>query len=247
MKITVVSDIYANIHALQAVWEDLEKQRPDAVYCLGDLVGYGAYPNDVIDFLCDHEVPTIMGNYDEGVGFDLHDCGCAYKTAEEARLGTLSLLWSREQTSLENKDYLQKLTLQTRLEEERRHLLLVHGSPRKMNEYVYENRPQASFERIARVAGTDILLFGHTHLPYSKTGRGTLFVNAGSVGKPRDGDARAGYVVLTLGRRTRVEHRRIAYDVAAAAQAVRQSGLPAHFADLLETGSGAPAAPQVSA
>lgn len=246
MKIAILSDIHANIHALQAVWEDLEDQQPDSVYCLGDLVGYGAHPNEVIDFIRGHEIPTIMGNYDEGVGFDLQDCGCAYKSAQEDRLGKLSLHWSREHTLAENKRFLQNLPLQIRLEQKRRSLLLVHGSPRKINEYVYEDRPQASFERIARVAGTDILLFGHTHLPYSKTVNGTLFVNAGSVGKPKDGDARAGYVMLTLGRRARVGLRRVAYDVDAAARALRQSGLPGYFADLLETGGAVPATKQVS-
>lgn len=101
-----------------------------------------------------------MGNYDEGVGFDLHDCGCAYKDSEQDRLGRLSLSWSREHTSDVNKEYLQSLQRQIRLEEHLPDLLLVHGSPRKINEYLYEDRPQATFERIAKVAGTDVILFG---------------------------------------------------------------------------------------
>jgi putative phosphoesterase len=236
MKLAIFSDIHANLHALQAVWDDIEQQNPDAVYCLGDLVGYGAYPNEVVMFLREREVPTVMGNYDEGVGFDLHDCGCVYKDPEKDRLGKESLLWSREHTSEQSKAYLQNLPLQIRLEERHPHLLLVHGSPRKINEYLYEDRPRATFERIAKLAGTELLLFGHTHLPYEKKVSGTLFINTGSVGKPKDGDPRAGYVLLTANRRPKVEFRRVAYDVEAAAGAIRDADLPDAFATLLETG-----------
>jgi putative phosphoesterase len=236
MKLAIFSDIHANLHALQAVWEDIERQKPDAVYCLGDLVGYGAYPNEVVAFLREREVPTVMGNYDEGVGYDLHDCGCVYKDPEKDRLGKQSLLWSREHTSEQNKAYLQQLPLQIRLEARHPHLLLVHGSPRKINEYLYEDRPQATFERVAKLAGTELLLFGHTHLPYEKRVSGTLFINTGSVGKPKDGDPRAGYVLLTANRRPKVEFLRVAYDIEAAARAIRDSALPDAFATLLETG-----------
>jgi putative phosphoesterase len=236
MKVAIISDIHANIHALEAVWGDIQNQSPDSVYCLGDLVGYGAFPNEVVEFVRSHKVPTIMGNYDEGVGFDLHDCGCVYKDPEKDRLGKLSLIWTRETTKAENKKALQSLPMNFRLEENTPQLLLVHGSPRKMNEYLYEDRPEATFDRIAKVAGTDVLLFGHTHLPYQKHVNETLFVNTGSVGKPKDGDSRAGYVILKLNQKTDVEFRRVEYDVEAAAKAIRNSGLPDYFADELLRG-----------
>jgi putative phosphoesterase len=236
MKIAVFSDIHGNMHALEAVWEDIQRESPDAVYCLGDLVGYGAFPNEVVEFVHSKKIPTIMGNYDEGVGYDLHDCGCVYKDPEKDRLGKLSLLWTRDVTTAANKMFLQSLPMSFRLDERDPHLLLVHGSPRKMNEYLYEDRPQASFERIAKVAGTDILLFGHTHLPYQKQVSNTLFINTGSIGKPKDGDWRAGYVLLTLNRRPTVEFRRVEYDVDAAASAIQTSGLPSYFAEVLIRG-----------
>ena len=236
MKFAFISDIHANIHALQAVWEDIENQKPDLVYCLGDLVGYGAFPNEVIEFIRGRDISTVMGNYDEGVGFDRDECGCAYKTVEEDRLGMLSLLWTRKHTTAENKTFLKELPLQIRIEGRRPHILLVHGSPRKINEYLYQDRPKASFERIAKLAGTDVLLFGHTHFPYTKTVNDTLFVNTGSVGKPKDGDPRGSYVILKTGRRTNVEFRRVRYDVKAAADAIRETDLPDHYAVLIETG-----------
>ena len=240
MRIAVFSDVHANLQAMQAVWEDLEGQRPDAVYCLGDLVGYGANPNEVVEFVREHQVPTVMGNYDEGVGFDLQECGCVYRDPADDARGKVSLQWTRKVTTDENKHYLQGLPFQLRLEDRSPRLLLVHASPRKINEYLYADRPQASFERLAKMAGTDVLLFGHTHLPYTKTVERTLFVNTGSVGKPKDGDPRAGYVLLELGRRRKATMRRVAYDVEAAARAIQETDLPAHFAALLRSGGGVP-------
>ncbi len=237
MKLAVLSDIHANLHALEVIWSDIEAQSPDQVYCLGDLVGYSAYPNEVIDFIQSREIPTIMGNYDDGVGFDRDDCGCVYKDPEQDRLGQLSLMWTLEQTTTENKEYLQSLVAQIRLDDLPSSVLMVHGSPRKMNEYLYEDRPDATFERISKVANAEVILYGHTHLSYQKTVSGTRFINTGSVGKPKDGDPRAGYVVLTLDNgRVGVEFRRVEYDVPAAAKAVRDSDLPDQFAELLETG-----------
>ncbi len=236
MKIAVISDIHANLHALQAVMEDLEQARPDATYCLGDLVGYGAFPNEVVDLIRARGIPTLMGNYDNGVGFDRDDCGCVYRDPEDDRRGKLSLLWSREHTGDEQKAYLRGLPAQLRVELNGFQLLLVHGSPRRMNEYLYEDRPQVLFERIAKQADCDLLFFGHTHLPYQKQVDKTLFVNTGSVGKPKDGDPRAGYVLVEIANSPSIEFRRVEYDVVAAANAVRASGLPEHFADLLESG-----------
>lgn len=240
MKVAILSDIHANLHALEAVWADIAAQKPDEVYCLGDLVGYGAFPNEVIEFVRDHAIPTVMGNYDEGVGFDLHDCGCVYRDPRKDKLGKQSLLWSRQNTSDANKKYLRSLPLRICLEERKPRLLLVHGSPRKMNEYLYEERPLATFQRIEKVAGTDVLLFGHTHLPYQKQVNGTLFINAGSVGKPKDGDPRAGYVLLNLNSKIMVEFRRVDYAVETAAEAVRSSGLPSYFAEQLVSGGREP-------
>ena len=124
------------------------------------------------------------------------------------------------------------------LEVHGKRLLLVHGSPRRINEYVYEDRAPKSLSRIAQSADADVLIFGHTHLPYVKEVDGVLFVNDGSVGKPKDGDTRAAYAILDIGNEIKVTIQRVPYDVAAAAAAVRQSALPDRFAELLETASG---------
>jgi putative phosphoesterase len=237
----VISDIHANIHALEAVLADIDAQPDiDEIICLGDLVGYGAYPNQVCDAIRGRNIPSVMGNYDDGVGFERDDCGCAYKVEEDRRRGDQSLAWTIAHTNADNKAHLRTLAPWLRREVDGVRILLVHGSPRKINEYLYEDRPDSSFERIARGADADVILFGHTHLPYQKTVAGTLFVNVGSVGKPKDGNPRAGYALLSVqDGHVGVEIRRVAYDVEAAAAAIRAAdGLPDHFATLLESASG---------
>jgi putative phosphoesterase len=236
VKLAILSDIHANLHALQAVWADLETFKPDAVYCLGDLVGYGAYPNETIEFIRERQVHTIMGNYDEGVGFDLEDCGCVYKDPIQAQLGKHSQTWTQKSTSPDNKNYLQTLPLQLRIERNNTRLLLVHGSPRKINEYLFEDRPEATFERIARTAGAEILLFGHTHLPYKKQLAETLFINCGSVGKPKDGNPEAGYVMLSIGRTTEVDFKRTPYNIESAVKSIYATDLPNEYAEELKRG-----------
>ena len=236
MSIAILSDIHGNLPALEAVLDDVKRRRPDRVYCLGDLVGYGAFPNEVVARILGEAIPTIMGNYDDGVGFDRDDCGCAYRDPGEQERGQRSLMWTRARTTPEHKQFLQALHPNLRFTVDGQRVLLVHGSPRKMNEYLFEDRPLSSFERLAASSEADVIVFGHTHKPYVKTVDGVLFVNAGSVGKPKDGDWRACYAVLDLGGTPSAGFRRIEYDVAAAAAAIRATDLPAEFARDIETG-----------
>ena len=234
MRLALFSDVHGNIHALDAVLADIDGQRPDRIYCLGDLVGYGAFPNEVVDRIRQRQIPTVMGNYDDGVGFERDECGCAYKEETDRQLGQQSLEWSKIQTTVENKMFLRELAPQIRLEADGKRLLLVHGSPRKINEYLFEDRPPSSFERLAQGSGADLIAFGHTHLPYVKTVSGVLFLNDGSVGKPKDKDPRACYALVDTTAQAPVTFRRVEYDVAAAAAAIRATELPHKFARDLE-------------
>lgn len=235
MRIAVFGDIHGNIAALDAVMLDIAAQKPDAVYCLGDLVGYAAFPNEVTARIRQEQVPTVMGNYDDGVGFDRDECGCAYKEALDQQLGQQSLEWTKAHTTAENKLFLRSLRSRIRATDGSTRLLFVHGSPRRMNEYLFEDRPLASFERLAQSSEADVIVFGHTHLPYAKTAAGVLFVNAGSVGKPKDHDPRACYVMLdTSVSAPRASFQRVEYDVASAAAAIRRTELPHKFARDLE-------------
>jgi putative phosphoesterase len=239
--LTVFGDIHGNLPALQAVLADIDERGMTDLICLGDLVGYGTWPNEVTAIIRERGIPTIMGNYDQGVGQDSDDCGCAYRTPEARALGERSIAWSNAHTTAANKAFLRSLPASIPRQLGPYSLLLVHGSPRRVNEYLYEERPEASLERIMDGAGVDVLLCGHTHLPYQRVLRsGRQVINAGSVGKPKDGDPRAGYVVLDLDQdsRLQVDFRRVTYDVEQAAAAIEATEMPDEFAEMLRVASG---------
>jgi putative phosphoesterase len=238
-RIAIFSDIHGNSAATEAVLAAIEVETPDETICLGDLVGYGARPNEVIDLVRERNIPTIMGNYDDGVGFDRDDCGCAYKDAGEETRGQASLMWTRGVVTDDRKAYLRTLAPELRREVNGVQIRMVHGSPRRMNEYLFEDRDERSLERIAAIADADVLVFGHTHKPWHREIAGVLFVNTGSAGKPKDGDPRACWVLLTIhdNGQVNVDTRRVDYDIASMAAAIRAAdGLPDHFARDIETG-----------
>src|SRR4029079_2310648 len=180
-----------------------------------------------------------MGNYDDGVGFDRDECGCAYREPEEKKRGDRSLSWTKARVTPTNKAFLRTLLPELRVAADDKRLLLVHGSPRKINEYLFEDRPLSSFQRLAGSSNADVIAYGHTHKPYTKRVDQVWFVNAGSVGKPKDGDWRACYVALEPGAATPVEFVRLEYDIQTITAAIRATDLPHEFADDLEH-AGAP-------
>lgn len=256
MKIALFSDIHANLPALEAFFKDVDRRNPDAIYCLGDLVGYNIWPNEVIAEIRKRKIPTIAGNYDFGIGRATGDCGCAYKTDEEKAMGEISISYTDAIVKEDERAYLRTLPAHIRLEfqlnGDKLNMLLVHGSPRKINEYLFEDRPENSLLRIMEQADADIMCFGHTHKPYhrilpAETAENAHFrhaINIGSVGKPKDGDPRGCYVLLTLAENSstlkketiKVEFVRFAYDVEKAARAIEASPLPNEYADMLRTG-----------
>lgn len=242
--ITVFGDIHGNLPALEAVFADMESRGATNLYCLGDLVGYGTFPNEVVEIIRERSIPTLMGNYDQGVGNSSDDCGCAYKTDVERRRGELSIAWSNAHTSEDNKAFLRALPAHIPIQVGDLRVLLVHGSPRKVNEYLFEDRPDDYFERIMDTAESDVLVCGHTHLPYHKVlPSGRHVVNAGSVGKPKDHDPRAGYVRLSVSERNlSVEFIRVPYDIERTAQAIEATpgigGMPHPYAQMLRDGAG---------
>jgi len=239
-RIAIFSDIHANLPALRAVLADMDQRGLDQRYCLGDLVGYGTFPNEVIEIIREQKIPTIMGNYDQGVGNSSDECGCAYRTAEEEALGKRSIAWSNVHTTDENKAFLRSLLPQITFQLGDLRVVLAHGSPRRINEYLYIDRPDAGLERILDGVNADVLVVGHTHKPYHRVlPSGRHVINDGSVGKPKDGDPRACYIILEAeGRDLNVEFVRVSYDVERTATAIEASEMPAEYAGMLRTASG---------
>ena len=256
MRIAFFSDIHANLPALEAFFNDVDARNPDAIYCLGDLVGYNIWPNEVINEIRNRGIPTIAGNYDQGIGLMSDECGCAYKTDTEKDMGKISISYTNSLVKPEERKYLRTLPAHIRVEfqlnNDKMNLLLVHGSPRKINEYLFEDREEKSLMRIMQDADADIMCFGHTHKPYhrilpTEPGDNPHYrhaINIGSVGKPKDNNPKGCYVLLHINDNSsistkdsiQVEFIRFDYDVEKAAKAVEDSPLPNEYAEMLRKG-----------
>jgi putative phosphoesterase len=232
--VAIITDIHGNLPALEAALARIEQLGIDSVYCGGDLVGYGPWPNEVCGLIGERAIPTIHGNYDHAIARDEEDCGCAYRDPHDRALGEQSIAWTLEHTDRRSKDFMRELPFDLRFELAGKRARLVHGSPRKVNEYLFEDKPARTFERIAAGAECDLLVFGHTHQPWIHEYGGVLFVNCGSVGKPKDGDPRGAFAILEPERdevSPRIE--RVEYDAESVAREVGAAGLPAEYGEKL--------------
>lgn len=232
-KIAVISDIHGNLEALKSVMNHIEKQKisHDNIYNMGDCVGYNPFPNEVVDYLRKHQIKSIMGNYDESVANHT-----SYDNIQIVKSPKNAMAWTKENTRSGTKSYLQKLPRQLSVTLGEKSLLLTHGSPNSIKEYVYEDDLKLQIE-IARTVSEDIILMGHTHYPYIKKVREKYFINVGSVGRPKDGDPRACYCILEINDQVRAQFMRVEYDTNATAKAILASQLSDEYANHVLTGS----------
>lgn len=234
MRVAVITDIHANLPALEATLAAIDELGVDGLYCGGDLVGYGPHPDEVCALIEERRIPTIHGNYDYAIGRELQDCGCAYVTPHDRELGQRSVEWTLAHTDARSKAFMRELPFDLRFDMGPVRVRLVHGSPRKVNEYLFEDKPARLYERIAAAETDRVLVFGHTHKPWVHDFGGVRFVNCGAVGKPKDGDPRGAFAVLRPARDgVDVTIERVAYDGAVVAAEMRTAGLPDELADKL--------------
>ncbi len=235
MEFAVFGDIHGNIEALKAAYATAQAAGVEKVYHLGDLGGYSPFVNEVVDFIIEHGIEGVQGNYDETVAHDREHCGCKAEDPVQEEMANRSFAWTKEHASQKTKEFMGKLPPEITFTVHGRKVALFHATPRKNNLYWYEDRPEKFFHEMAEKVDADILIYGHTHKPYRKDQAGKIFINAGSVGKPKDGDPRACVALIDMTvEAVKVEFLRVPYDVEKAAQAIVASGLPPYFAERLK-------------
>jgi predicted phosphodiesterase len=246
MRYALISDVHANLQALDAVLADIDRQDDvHAIYHLGDLVGYSSNPNEVVARLRARAIAGVAGNYDSTVATDHPHCGCRSESPRQEELAHASYAYTRRVVTPDIKAYLGALPFSIDLRPLGGHasgprLVLVHGTPTLNTVYWTEERSDDFCLKMAAHVGLqpgDVIAFGHTHRPWHRAVHGIHFVNTGSVGRPKDGDWRAGYARVTLGQgEPQVEFVRVEYDVDGATAGVRAAGLPDELAEFLRTG-----------
>ena len=231
MKIAILSDIHGNLEAFEAVLEDVDKKGVKAIYCCGDVVGYGANPCEVIELLRKRNITCVQGNHDRAI-LNIQEQSGFGRDAQTV------LDWTRKQLGTEN--FLAGLPLV--LEQE--NIVFAHAnvvSPEKFSYLDYRGeRLTPGFidgnflgENLRRIKAGQTLFIGHTHVPFKISVDGKTICNVGSVGQQRNGDRRAGYYLFD---EKNLEPVRVEYDIKTAARKIKEAGLPGYLGDRLSFG-----------
>ena len=246
MRYALISDVHGNLPALEAVLADIDARGDvGVVHHLGDLVGYGPWPNEVVERVRGRGIAGVAGNYDSTVATDYAHCGCRYEDPRQEALAHASYTWTLGHVTGETKRWLGALPFRLDVRPLGGHrsgprLILVHGNAVLNTVYWTEDRSDDFCRKMAghlSAKAGDVVAFGHTHKAWERTVDGIRFVNTGSVGRPKDGDWRAGYALVDLEEgASAVAFVRVEYDLARATGAIRESELPDAFAEILETG-----------
>lgn len=236
MKIALLGDVHANLPALESVLDHIKQQAVGAIWNIGDFVGYGAYPDEVVKRLRREGAMSIIGNYDLKV-LRFPKKKEKWKTSKHPDK-FFAFQWAYENLSEEARRYLAALPKQIRLEGiGDKHILLTHGSPVSNEESLTSETPKKRMQELAQVAQADIIIFGHSHRHFTRQVDGVQFINTGTVGRPDEGDPRACYTILEMTKKEfKVEHHLVEYDIQRAAAAIRDKGLPKTFAQMIEQG-----------
>jgi predicted phosphodiesterase len=239
MRLALFGGVYNNDRALGAVLEDVRRRGVDLAWCLGDLGGFGPHPDRAIERLRASGVPSLRGNYDDSVGHDRDDCACGYTDPRDEHFAQVSYDYTAARTSAGHKAWLRALPEQARLEAGGRRVLLCHGSPRRVNEFLWESTCSDAFlEWLCEAYAADLIACAHTGIPWRRAlPSGRHVVNVGAIGRPaNDGCTEVWYAVLDLDREVGVELVPVGYDHLALAREMRDERLPEEFVATILTG-----------
>jgi len=207
VKIAVISDIHANIYALINILEDIDSEKVDTIICLEDLVGYGPHPNETISMIRRRNILCIKGNYDNTVTDN------EFSYIRETEINRFSLPWTIEELRVENMSYLKGLPSSLTLKVGNKNILFVHGSPSRINEYLFVD--ENNTEEYLNSINEDVLVCAHTHLPAIKEIKDKIYINTGSVGKPKIGRPNSTYCIIEIDNEYNVttQFKEISYEV----------------------------------
>ena len=231
MRIAAISDIHGNLYSLMKVLEDIDNKKVDMTICLGDLVGYGPHPNEVIALIKRRNIPCLKGNYDASV------VDGDFTFIRDNQINSFSLPWAVEEVRASNKFFLESLPERLDYKVENKRISFVHGSPNKINEYLYEDKENT--ELIMNDFDGDILVCAHTHLKATKTFNNKIFVSTGSVGKPLSGTPNASYCIIdiTEGSEVKISFPDIPYEFKRIVKDCEMLNFPRALIQSYETGN----------
>ena len=227
MRIAVIGDVHANLPALTAVMEHVSRKGVDATYCVGDVVGRGPHPNEVVNLMRGLEMDCVQGNWDEAVAMDRDSTGAGWENLEQERAGLASMRWTASTLTDENKAWLRQVPVHGRAVLEGRSVAFFHASMVRQTEYLWSDRPSRFFSRIASEMGDDIFCFGHTHEAHHRALGQAHLVWCGSVGCPPPGQTTANYALISIGDGdVVVDFPTVRYDLASVLRDMASLGMP---------------------
>lgn len=239
-RLAFIGGIYSNYWALRAALDDIARRGVDRTYFLGDLGAFGPYPNRVPELLIERQIPGIQGNYEESLSSGADDCHCGYTDPRDNHYAQMSYDYTFANTNDEFKEWMGTLPRQIRFTAGDRRFLLVHGSPRRINEFLWRSTSSEAFlDKLCRAYDADVIVCTHTGLHWHRPLAGDRHViNAGVIGRPaNDGQTNVWYSVVEVqGRGVKVEFVPLAYDRHRLAQEMRVEKLPEEFVQTILTG-----------
>jgi putative phosphoesterase len=231
MRVALIGDVHANLPALEAVLDHARRRKVDVIWNVGDFVGYGPFPNQVVKRLRKECVLSIVGNYDLKV-LEIKRKKKKWRKKRDP-LKIHAFRWAYKKLSKKSRKYLRSLPTEISFEWYGRRILLTHGSPASNEEALGPTTPDERLRELAQKVKVDVVICGHSHQPFTRQVDEVLFVNTGSVGRPDDGDPRATYAVMQmLPDEIAVEHYKVQYDVKRTVKAIRKNKLPEEFAQM---------------